>query len=59
MRGEDKQNHTLFSYVRPDSRIPPNHPLRLIRRVTDAALVAMSEQFDAASSDEGHPSIAP
>jgi len=59
MRGEDKQNHTLFSYVRPDSRIPPNHPLRLIRRVTDAALVAMSDQFDAAYSDEGRPSIAP
>lgn len=59
MRGEDKQNHTLFSYVRPDSRIPPNHPLRLIRRVTDAALSAMSDQFDTAYSGEGRPSIPP
>ena len=50
MRGEDRQNHTLFSYVRPDSRIPPDHPLRLIRRITDAALSSMSEQFDAALS---------
>ena len=33
MRGDDFQNHTLFSYVRPDSRIPANHPLRLIRQV--------------------------
>jgi len=35
MRGEDLQNHTLFSYVRPDSRIPANHPLRMIRQVID------------------------
>jgi hypothetical protein len=27
MRGEDKQNHTLFGHGRPDSRIPANHPL--------------------------------
>jgi len=59
MRGEDKQNHTLFSYVRPDSRIPRNHPLRLIRRVTDTALTSMSKQFDAAYSSEGRPSIPP
>ena len=59
MRGEDRQNHTLFSYVRPDSRIPPNHPLRLIRRITDAALASMSTQFDAAYSGDGRPSIPP
>ena len=59
MRGEDRQNQTLFSYVRPDSRIPPHHPLRLIRRITDAALTSMSERFDAAYSSEGRPSIPP
>ena len=35
MRGTDQRNDTLFSYVRPDSRVPPNHPLRPIRRITD------------------------
>jgi len=59
MRGEDKQNHTLFSYVRPDSRIPANHPLRLIRQVTDTALRSLSDAFDAAYSDQGRPSIPP
>ena len=59
MRGEDLQNHTLFSYVRPDSRIPANHPLRMIRQVTDAALKSLSDQFDAAYSTEGRPSIPP
>jgi transposase len=59
MRGEDQQNQTLFSYVRPDSRIPANHPLRLIRRVTDAALAGLSGEFDAMYASEGRPSIAP
>jgi transposase len=59
MRGEDKQNHTLFSYVRPDSRIPANHPLRLIRRVTDTALGDLSDDFGQLYATEGRPSIAP
>jgi transposase len=59
MRGEDLQNHTLFSYVRPDSRTPANHPLRTIRQVTDAALISLHEQFNAAYAAEGRPSIPP
>lgn len=59
MRGQDHQHQTLFSYVRPDSRIPANHPLRLIRQVTNAALCSMSDQFDAIYAEEGRPSIAP
>jgi len=59
MRGEDQPNQTLFSYVRPDSRIPASHPLRLIRRVTDAALASLSSDFDAMYASEGRPSIAP
>jgi hypothetical protein len=45
MRGEDTQNQTLFSYVRTYNLIPSNHPLRLIRRIADAALTALSDQF--------------
>jgi len=59
MRGEDRQNHTLFSYVRTDDRIPANHPLRLIRRIADGALAALSGQFDAVYAAEGRPSIPP
>ena len=59
MRGEDTQNQTLFSYVRTDDRIPSNHPLRLIRRIADAALSALSDQFDAVYAAEGRPSIPP
>jgi hypothetical protein len=39
MRGGDIRRDGLFSYVRPESRIPDNHPLRVIRRVADEALV--------------------
>jgi hypothetical protein len=33
MRGNDIRRDGLFSYVRPESLIPGNHPLRLIRGV--------------------------
>lgn len=59
MRGADQRNDTLFSYVRPDSRVPPNHPLRAIRRITDRALNSLSDRFDAMYSDVGRPSIPP
>jgi transposase len=59
MRGTDHRNDTLFSYVRPDSRVPPNHPLRSIRRITDIALVSLSDRFDAMYSEIGRPSIPP
>jgi transposase len=59
MRGADQRNDTLFSYVRPDSRVPPNHPLRVIRRITDLALTSLSDRFDAMYSEIGRPSIPP
>jgi transposase len=59
MRGADHRNETLFSYVRPDSRIPKHHPLRVIRRITDAALKSLSGRFDALYSEVGRPSIPP
>jgi hypothetical protein len=42
MRGNDERRDGLFSYVRTESRIPNNHPLRLIRGVADEALKAMA-----------------
>jgi transposase len=47
------------SYVRPDSRVPPNHPLRAIRRITDRAQTSLTVRFDAMYSDVGRPSIPP
>jgi hypothetical protein len=46
MRGADHDNERLFSYVRPDSRVPADHPLRAIRKITDAALAQLSDRFN-------------
>lgn len=59
MRGTDTRQEGLFSYVSPESRIPENHPLREIRRLTDEALAALSADFAVAYSPLGRPSIAP
>ena len=59
MRGADHHNERLFSYVRPDSRVPADHPLRAISRQINAVLAGLSEQFDALYADTGRPSIAP
>ena len=59
MRGGDIRRDGLFSYVRPESRIPDNHPLRVIRRVADEALSALDAQFAALYSQNGRPSIPP
>jgi transposase len=59
MRGVDHQNERLFSYIRPDSRVPVDHPLRTIRRITDAALASLSTRFETLYSDVGRPSIPP
>ena len=59
MRGWDNRRDGLFSYVRPESRIPSNHPLRLIRGVADEALATLTDQFAALYSENGRPSIPP
>ena len=35
MRGGDQQTGWRFSYVSPEERVPPDHPLHGIRRMTD------------------------
>ena len=56
---EDRRNDGLFSYVRLDSRVPKDHPLRVIRRITDAALASLSGQFAGLYAEAGRPSIPP
>jgi hypothetical protein len=59
MRREDRRNEGLFSYVRLDSRVPKDHPLRVIRWITGAAFVSLSQQIGAFCAEVGRPSIAP
>ena len=59
MRGEDRRTGRLFSYVDLETRVPAGHPLRAIRDLVDAALAALSADFDTLYSRVGRPSIAP
>ena len=59
MRGEDKTQSAMFSYVTLERRIPAEHPLRSIRKMADGALERMGGQFDEIYSATGRPSIAP
>jgi transposase len=59
MRGEDRRTEQLFSYVSLESRVPRNHPLRTIRDLVNAALAALSSDFDALYSRIGRPGIPP
>ena len=59
MRGADIRRDGLFSYVRPESRIPADHPLRAIREVTDETLAALDARLAALYSENGRPSIPP
>ena len=59
MRGHDDQTAHLFSYVSPEQRVPADHPLRTIRRMTDRVLATLSPKFTRMYSDIGRPSIPP
>jgi len=59
MRGSDEQNGGMFSYVVPEARVRPDHPLRPIRRMTDEVFAALSPQLTKMYSEIGRPSIPP
>lgn len=59
MRGMDKTQNAMFSYLSPESRVREDHPLRAIRLMVDKALGEMSPLFDEMYSEMGRPSIPP
>ena len=59
MRGADRQTGRLFSYASPESLVPMDHPLRLIRPLVNAALDRLSGRFERMYAATGRASIAP
>ena len=59
MRGQDNQQSDMFSYLSPEQRVRPDHPLRAIRAMADLALWSMSARFEKMYSQTGRPSIPP
>ena len=49
----------MFSYVSLEQRVPQDHPLRAIRKLTDGVLRSLNSDFDALYAETGRPSIAP
>ena len=60
MRGSDERSGSLFSYVDLEARVRPDHPLRTIREIANAALTELSQDFEALyPRGMGRPSIPP
>jgi transposase len=59
MRGDDRRQGSMFSYVSLEQRVPESHPLRPLRAMVDQALVELSPAFEGLYSRVGRPSIPP
>lgn len=59
MRGADVTQDSMFSYMTVSKFVPPEHPLRPIREILNAALREMDETFAAMYADSGRDSIPP
>jgi transposase len=59
MRGEDLQQHDLFSYGSLEERVPADHPLRPIRAMVDEALKGLDTRFAEIYGEDGRRSIPP
>jgi transposase len=59
MRGDERVQDGMFSYVSLEQRVPVDHPLRGIRKLTDVVLASLSPEFDQLYKASGRPSIAP
>src|ERR1700687_3801060 len=59
MRGFDRPQSTMLTLVNPEKRVPPNHPIRLIKALAEVALKELSPLFAQMYSEVGRPSIPP
>ncbi len=59
MRGRHDPQVSMLAFIDLETRVPDDHPLRLIKAVTDKALVALSSDLDRMYAEVGRPSIPP
>ena len=59
MRGVFQDQGGLFSYVSPESRVPPGHPLRKIRELVRDVLMELNRSLARLYAKEGRPSVPP
>ena len=62
MRGDERVQDGMFSYVLLEQRVPADHPLRGIRKLTDVVLASVDAELDKLYKDSGvyitRPSVA-
>jgi transposase len=49
----------MLAFIDLEARVPPDHPLRVIKRLADEALAELSDVFEAMYAEAGRPSIPP
>jgi transposase len=59
MRGDNEPQAAMYSYISPEHRVPADHPLRPLRKMTDEIFKQLSPRLDQLYSRTGRPSIAP
>src|SRR3972149_3657498 len=59
MRGDDRQQGAMFSYLSPEERVPRDHPLRAIRELVDQALAELAPRFSRLFARLGRPPLPP
>ena len=59
MRGRQDPQVSMLAFIDMETRIPLDHPLRTIRRLTDEIVAELSPLFDTMYADIGRPSIPP
>src|SRR5271168_2731317 len=59
MRGDERVQDSMFSYLTLEQRVPQDHPLREIRTLTDGVLQSLDPEFDKLYAATGRASIAP
>jgi transposase len=59
MRGTTDPQTTMLSTLTPESLIPPDHPIRRIKKVVEAVLADLDSEFDAMYAETGRHSVPP
>src|ERR1700682_5513486 len=59
MRGNERVQDSMFSYLTLEQRVPQDHPLREIRTLTDGVLQSLDAEFARVNAAAGRAGIAP
>ena len=59
VRGRHEPQVTMLAFIDLERRVPPDRPARVIKKLADQALKALSPDLDRMYADVGRPSIPP